>query len=71
VLDSDKLHQNLPLRWCLLDRSGDGDSAYPRDLVDCFPDIRIPFTSEALDLGHGDLELDLDLLGLVLGEICA
>jgi hypothetical protein len=71
ALDSNELRQNPPLRWCLLDRSGDDNSACPRDLVDCFWDVRIPFTSEALDLGHSDLELDLELLGLVLGEICA
>jgi hypothetical protein len=28
-----------------------------------------PFTSEARDLGHGDLELALELLGPVHGEI--
>jgi hypothetical protein len=55
----------------LIDRSSDSDSACPQDLVDCFLDARIPFTFEAWDLGHGDLELDLELLGPVLGEICA
>jgi hypothetical protein len=29
----------------------------------------VSFASDALDLGHGDLELDLELLGHLLGEI--
>jgi hypothetical protein len=69
ALDSDELRRSPPLRWCPIGRSSDGDSTCPRDLVDCPPDARIPFTSKALDLGHGDLELDLELLGPVLGEI--
>jgi hypothetical protein len=33
------------------------------------PGALISFTFDALDLGHGDLELDLELRGLLLGEI--
>jgi hypothetical protein len=40
-----------------------------REILWLPPDALIPFTSEALDLGHGDLELDLELPGLLLGEI--
>jgi hypothetical protein len=32
-------------------------------------DALVSFASEALDLNHGDLELDLELLGVLHGEI--
>jgi hypothetical protein len=69
VLDSDELRRSPPLRCRSIDRSSDGGSAYPRDLLDCFLVVRIPFASEASDLGHGYLELAPELLGLVHGEI--
>jgi hypothetical protein len=68
VLDSDELRRSLPLRCRSIDRSSDGGFACPRDLHNCFLVTRIPFTSEARDLSHGDLELAPELLGLVHGE---
>jgi hypothetical protein len=52
-----------------IDRSRDDAPAYPRDLVD-YPRYTLSSVAScALDLGHGDLELCLELLGLPLGEI--
>jgi hypothetical protein len=68
VLDSDELHRSTPLRCRSIDISGDGGSACPRDLLDCFLVVCISFTTEAWDLGRGDLELAPELLGLVHGE---
>jgi hypothetical protein len=68
VLDSDELHRSPQLRCRSIDRSSDGGSACPRDLLNFFRVARIPFTSEDRDLGHGDLELAPELLGLVHGE---
>jgi hypothetical protein len=69
ALDSDELRRCLLLRWCSINRSSDGGSACPRDLIIASWTLASPFTSEAQDLGHGDLELALELLGLVHGEI--
>jgi hypothetical protein len=71
VLDSDELRRSPPLRCRSIDRSGDGGSACPRDLLDCFLIARFPFISEAWDLGHGDLELAPELLGLVHDDVWA
>jgi hypothetical protein len=71
ALNSDELRRCPPLRWCSIDRSSDSGSACPQDLLDCLLVACIPFASEARDLGHGDLELALELLGLVHGEIWA
>jgi hypothetical protein len=68
VLDSDELRRSPPLRCRSIDRSSDGGFACPRDLLDCFLVARIPFASEARDLGHGDLKLAPELLGLIHGE---
>jgi hypothetical protein len=43
ALDSDELRRCPLLSWCSIDRSSDGDSACPRDLIDCLLDARIPF----------------------------
>jgi hypothetical protein len=69
AVDSDELRRSPPLRWVPVDRSGDGAPTCPRDLVDCPLDALVSFASKALHLGHGDLELDLELLGLLHGEI--
>jgi hypothetical protein len=71
VLDSDELRRSPPPRCRPIDRSGDGGSACLRDLLDCFLAARIPFASEARDLGHGDLELAPELLDLVHGDVWA
>jgi hypothetical protein len=62
ALDSDELHRSPPLRWVPVDRSGNDAPACPRDLVDCPLGALVSFAYDALDLGHGDLELVLELL---------
>jgi hypothetical protein len=43
ALDSDELCRSPPPRCCSTDRSGDGGSACPRDLLDCVLVVCIPF----------------------------
>jgi hypothetical protein len=67
VLNSDKLRRPPPPRCHSIDRSG---TAVPpiREIYSIASSLPAsPFASEAQDSGHGDLELALELLGLVHG----